>query len=170
MKKPEAKCKNCMFWDLDKTGHYLHDGYGTRQERGNPIQTFNNIGECRRHGPIALDTTRRFASTGWPLVKKSDCCGEFKPKEAKHGEEVRVLGLSKRANGCLYAKWSATQIYRLPTISELISRTPKELLVLRGLGKRCLREIQFKLWRYAGLQLKDQNDAAERWGRSGNED
>jgi hypothetical protein len=46
---------------------------------------FFNDGECRRHAPVVLGETAE--DTVWPIVSRSDWCGDFqRAKPASQGE------------------------------------------------------------------------------------
>jgi hypothetical protein len=61
--------------------------------------------------------------------------------------QVRELSLSVRASNCLYRE-------RINTVSDLLERTPEDLLDIRNFGYRSLVEVQMSL-KDLGWKLKD---------------
>jgi hypothetical protein len=72
--KMERRCENCEFWDNEaKIG-----------SKKNP----ENFGLCRIRSPLPVqgdnEVNGRMMTTnlpGWPIIGRSDWCGEFKEKE-----------------------------------------------------------------------------------------
>jgi len=116
------QCQNCKFFERRKD---LNE----------------SLGFCHRYPPNVLEEfalDEEPAAGQFPLMIDDDWCGEWKLKEpeipAIEKETIRILGLSTRNNNCL----SYSHIH---TIGELIKKTEKELLQIRGLGRASLRQI-----------------------------